>query len=56
MSQVPSVCHNLGQLKFSMLPAQNFTLEYIIVAGCFSVFSVVILCFHIAQDWNSNIK
>jgi hypothetical protein len=53
---VHTVCHNLGWLKFSVLPAQNFTREYIIAAGCFFVFSVVVLCFHIAQDWKSWIK
>jgi len=53
---VQTVCHNLGWLKFSVLPAQNFTQEYIIAAGCFSVFSLVVLCFHIAQDWKSLIK
>ncbi len=53
---VHNLCHNLGWLKFSMLPAQNFTQEYIIAAGCFSVFSVVVLCFRSAQDWKSLMK
>ncbi len=53
---VHTVCHNLGWLKFSVLPALNFIREYIIAAGCFSVFSLVVLCFHIAQDWKSLIK
>jgi hypothetical protein len=53
---VHTVCHNLGWLMFSMLPAQNFIQEYIVVAGCFFVFSLVLLSFHIAQDWKSLIK
>jgi hypothetical protein len=32
---VHTVCHNLGWLRFSVLPAQNFTQEYIIAAGWF---------------------
>jgi hypothetical protein len=51
-----TVRHNLGWLKFSVPPAQNFTQQYIIATGCFSVFSLVVLCFHIAQDWKSLIK
>jgi uncharacterized protein (DUF486 family) len=46
---VHTMCHNLGWLKFSALPAQKFTQEYSIAAECFSVFSVVY--FRIAQDW-----
>jgi hypothetical protein len=53
---VHTVCHNLGWFKFSVLPAQNSTQEYIVAAGCFSVFSLVVLWFHIAQDWKSLIK
>jgi hypothetical protein len=53
---VQTMCNNFGWLKLSVLPASNFTQEYIIAAGCFSVFSLVVLCFHIAQDWKSLIK
>jgi hypothetical protein len=48
---VHSMCHNCGGLKFSVLPAQNFTRENIIAAGCFADYSLVMLCFHTAQDW-----
>jgi hypothetical protein len=53
---VHSMCHNCGGLKFSVLPVQNFTRENIIAAGCFAHFSLVMVCFHTAQDWKSLIK
>jgi len=53
---VHSMCHNCGGLKFSVLSAQNFTRGNIIAAGCFADFSLVMLCFHTAQDWKSLIK
>jgi hypothetical protein len=51
-----SMCHSCRGLKFSVLPAQNFTRENIIAAGCFTDFSLVMLCFHTAPDWKSLIK
>jgi hypothetical protein len=51
-----SMCHNCRGLKFSVLSAQNLTRENIIAAGCFADFSLVMLCFHTAQDWKSLIK
>jgi hypothetical protein len=49
---VHTMCHNLGWLKFSVLPAQNFTQEYIIAFLSFLLSS----CAFIAQDWKSLIK
>jgi hypothetical protein len=43
---VHSMCHNCRGLKFSVLPAQNFTRKDIIAARCFAYLSLVMLCFH----------
>jgi hypothetical protein len=53
---VHTECDNCGWLKFPVLPAENFTGENIIAAGCLADFALVMLCFHTAQDWKSAIK